>query len=315
MVGTMRLITERTSLPLPIVHAYDSTRNNSLGYAYVLLSFIEPVVQYRTKPDALTDPSHCHIFEHVANSMAQLRVLEFDRIGELEFTGPDRSYTIGPLREIKDGEVVYEIGPFSTALSYINELASLLIDKYTESPPCYAHYSLLRLLGLFLPNRRFDGPPFVLSPPNFDSQNVMVDLVTFAVTRCLDWDDVSVGPGEGGYACYPAWIHSYDWPPRSSVEKVSDSSSREEPPEMLQAHRDLYHAIYSDIDPIGAEATRHSHFYEAIVIGLSEPVLSSEIMVKLTGHVFDSKWAIMGELLFGMEEGKWLASRWWCALR
>ncbi|KAK0481308.1 hypothetical protein IW261DRAFT_1470155 [Armillaria novae-zelandiae] len=32
MVGTMRLITERTSLPLPIVHAYDSTRNNSLGF-------------------------------------------------------------------------------------------------------------------------------------------------------------------------------------------------------------------------------------------------------------------------------------------
>lgn len=162
MVGTMRLISEKTSLPLPIVHAYDSTQNNNLGYAYVLLSFIEgvPLSKIRTKPDALTDVYRRHIFQHVANSMAQLRVLEFDRIGELEFPGPDSSYTIGPLRKIEEGQVVHEIGLFPTALSYINEFASLLIDKYTESPPEYALYSLLRLLGLFLPDRRFDGPPF-----------------------------------------------------------------------------------------------------------------------------------------------------------
>lgn len=91
----------------------------------------------------LTDANRRHIFQHVAKSMAQLRVLEFDRIGELEFPGPDRSYTIGPLRRIKEGQVVREIGPFPTALSYINEFASLLIDKYSESPSYYAHYSCL----------------------------------------------------------------------------------------------------------------------------------------------------------------------------
>ncbi|KAK0481310.1 hypothetical protein IW261DRAFT_1470164 [Armillaria novae-zelandiae] len=333
MVGTMRLITERTSLPLPIVYAYDSTRNNSLGYAYVFLSFIEgvPLSSIWTKLDALTDANRRHIFEHVANSMAQLRVLEFDRIGELEFTGPEGSYTIGPLRKIEEGQIIREIGPFPTALSYINEVASLLAEKNNESPSAYAHYSLLRLLSLFLPNRRFDGPPFVLSPPDLDSQNVMVDPVTFDVTGFLDWDNVSVGPREGGYARYPAWITRdwdpliYDWPPRSSLEEVSDdeevgkpipggddyvenSSSREEPPEVLQAHRDLYHAIYSDIDPIGAEVTHRSHIFEAVVIALTQPELSAEIMSKLISHVFEDKWVGMGELLLGIEGGEWLAS-------
>lgn len=185
---------------------------------------------------------------------------------------------------------------------------------------------------LFLPDRRFDGPPFVLSPPDFDSQNVMVDPVTFDVTGFLDWDNVSVGPQEGGYARYPAWITRdwdpliYDWPLQSSLEEdyndeeagkpipdgddhVQNSSSRKEPPEVLQAHRDLYHAIYSDVDPIGAEAARHSHLYEAILIGISQPALSSQIMLKLTSHVFDNEWTSLGRLLFGMEEGDWLASR------
>ncbi|KAK0187401.1 hypothetical protein F5146DRAFT_1004316 [Armillaria mellea] len=217
-------------------------------------------------------------------------------------------YTIGPLCRIKEGQVVCEISPFPTTLSYINEFASLLIDK------C------------------FDGPPFVLLPPDFDSQNVMVDPVMFDATGFLGWDNMYVGPQEGRYACYPAWITRdwdplvYNWPLQSSLEEdyndeeagkpipdgddhVQNNSSCEEPPEVLQAHRDLYHTIYSDVDLISAEATRHSHLYEAILIGISQPALSSQIMLKLTSHIFDNKWTSLGRLLFGMEEGEWLASR------
>ncbi|KAK0444257.1 kinase-like domain-containing protein [Desarmillaria tabescens] len=336
MIGTMRLISDKTSLPLPIVHAYDSFPNNSLGYAYMFTSFIEGIrlSDIWTKPGALTDANRRHIFQQIANSMAQLCVLEFDSIGTLEFPGSDLSYTIGPLRKIEEGKVVHEIGPFPTALSYINELASSLADKNNERPSEYAHYSVLCLLSLFLPNPQFDGPPFVLSPPDFDSQNVMVDPQTFTVTGFLDWDNVFVGPREGGYARYPSWITRgwgpimYDWPPRSHTHKedsnrdqsvtgnampkddepVHNCSSREEPPEVLQAHRDLYYAIYSDIDPTGGEVTRRSHIFEAIVIALTDPALSAEIMSKLINHVFGDQWLGMGELLLGIEAGDWLAN-------
>ncbi len=193
MIGTMRLISDRTSLPLPVVYAYDSTPNNSLGYAYMFTSFIEGVrlSGIWTKPGALTDANRRHIFQQIANSMAQLRTLEFDRIGALDFSGPDLSYTIGPLRTIEEGKVVHEIGPFPTSLSYINELASSLLDTHGQSTSEYVHCCVLRLISLFLPNKRFDGPPFVLSHPDFDSQNVMVDPQTFTITGFIDWDDVS----------------------------------------------------------------------------------------------------------------------------
>ncbi|KAK0196127.1 hypothetical protein F5146DRAFT_997592 [Armillaria mellea] len=153
-----------------------------------------------------------------------------------------------------------------------------------------------------------------VQPPDFDSQNVMVDPVMFDVTGFLDWDNVDWDP------------LIYNWPPQSLLEEdyndeeagkpipdsddhVQNSSSHEGPPEVLKAHQDLYHAIYSDVDPIGAEATRHSHLYEAILIGILQLALSSQIMLKLTSHVFDNEWTILGRLLFGMEEGEWLASR------
>ncbi|KAK0444238.1 uncharacterized protein EV420DRAFT_1751871, partial [Desarmillaria tabescens] len=272
MIGTMRLISDMTSLPLPIVHAYDSSPNNSLGYAYMFTSFIEGIclIDIWTKPGALTDANRRHFFQQIANSMAQLHVLEF--------SGSDLSYTIGPLRKIEEGKVVHEIGPFPTALSYINELASSLADKHSEPPSEYAHYSVLRLLSLFLPNKRFDGPPFVLSPPDFDSQN--------------------------------SQTHEKDsnQPIPKSDEPVENSSSCEEPPEVLQSHRNLYLAIYSDIDPIGAEVTRNSYVFEAVVIALTHPELSAEILLKFIGHVFKKRWVGMGDLLLGIEAGDWLTS-------
>lgn len=335
MIGTMRLISDRTSLPLPVVYAYDSTSNNSLGYPYMFTSFIEGVSLSGiwTKPGALTDANRRHIFQQIANSMAQLRTLEFDRIGALDFSGPDLSYTIGPLRTIEEGKVVHEIGPFPTSLSYINELASALLDTHGQSTSEYVHCSVLRMISLFLPNKRFDGPPFVLSHPDFDSQNVMVDPQTFTITGFIDWDDVSVGPREGGYARYPSWITRdwdpvmYDWPPGSITheedsnhgqsmvgkpvpkddEPMQNGSSCEEAPEVLQAHRDLYYAIYADIDPTGAEVTCRSHIFEAVVIALEHRDLSVDIMLKLCSYLFGKEYMGMGGLLSGIETGDWFA--------
>ncbi|KAK0186531.1 hypothetical protein F5146DRAFT_1142905 [Armillaria mellea] len=233
-----------------------------------------------TKRGALTDANRRHIFRQIANSMAQL---EFDHIGPLEFCGHDLSYTIGNLRKINEGKVVHEIGPFATTLSYINEFASSLLDEQGQSPSEYAYYSVLQLISLFLPNQRFDGPRFVLSPPDFDSQNVMVDPHTFNVIRFVDWDDVS--------------------PVQKDDDLMQNGSSCEEPPQVLQAHRDLYYAIYANIDPIGAQVTCRSHIFEALVIALEHRDLSAEIMSKLCGYLFGKEYIGIGELLFVTEAG------------
>ncbi|KAK0186536.1 kinase-like domain-containing protein [Armillaria mellea] len=335
-VGTMRLISQKTSIPLPIIHAYDSGSNNSLGFPYMLTSFIEgvPLSSLWTKQGALNGENRRHIFQQIAEYMAQFRTLEFTQIGTLEFSGCDSSsYTIGPLREIKEGKVIYEIGPFSTTLSYMNELSSTLLAKPLNSSS-YSFSSVQRLISLFLPDKRFDGPPFVLSPPDFDSQNLMIDPHTFDVTGFMDWDDVYVGPREGGYARYPSWI-TRDWDPIMYDYEPSDSSASEtssddgeeedtaskeaeaarvarnlssckESPATLQAHRDLYLTIYTTVDPEGADITRYSHIFEAVHIALLQPEMSAGIIAKLIKYIFKKNWLAMGDLLLGIEQGEWM---------
>ncbi|KAK0475895.1 hypothetical protein IW261DRAFT_1609948 [Armillaria novae-zelandiae] len=111
MVGTMRLIWDKTYLPVPIVYAYDSTPNNISGYAYMFTGLIEGVhlSNIWTERDALTDVNCCRIFQEIASSMAQLHTLTLDHIGVLELSGPDLLYAIGPLRKINEGKVVHEI--------------------------------------------------------------------------------------------------------------------------------------------------------------------------------------------------------------
>ncbi|KAK0235183.1 hypothetical protein EDD85DRAFT_938439 [Armillaria nabsnona] len=285
MIGTMRLISDRTSLPLPVVYAYDSTSNNSLGYPYMFTSFIEGVSLSGiwTKPGALTDANRRHIFQQIANSMAQLRTLEFDRIGALDFSGPDLSYTIGPLRTIEEGKVVHEIGPFPTSLSYINELASALLDTHGQSTsePSLLPDSSIGMTCLSV-LEKVDMHVIPLGSLEIEIRLCMIGLQGQSLTKKILTMPV---PKDG--------------------EPRQNGSSCEEAPEVLQAHRDLYYAIYADIDPTGAEVTCRSHIFEAVVIALEHRDLSVNIMLKLCSYLFGKEYMGMGELLFGIEAGDW----------
>ena len=66
---------------------------------------------------------------------------------------------------------------------------------------------MLAVLQLFisaLTDITLDGPPFILSHPDFDSQNVLVDD-DGAITGIIDWDNVDVRPRQVA-AAYPMWL-------------------------------------------------------------------------------------------------------------
>ena len=64
---------------------------------------------------------------------------------------------------------------------------------------------MLAVLQLFLSaltDRTLDGPPFVLSHPDFGSQNVLVDD-DGTITGIIDWDNVDICPRQGAAAACP----------------------------------------------------------------------------------------------------------------
>lgn len=215
-IYTTRLIRERTTIPIPTIHAYDTSSNNELGTPYILMDFLEGVSLGLVWKDGnvVDDAARRHIFEQIAGYMSQLNALEFDKIGHLQYDEGSGECYVGPYRRLRyflksDASIVEESGPYTTTHAFLSHLAQTLINSPDHHKPIF---TLLRLFALSLPDSQYDGPPFVLSHPDFDSQNVLVDPKTLNITGFIDWDGVHVGPRLNGFARYPAWI-TRDWDP------------------------------------------------------------------------------------------------------
>jgi hypothetical protein len=223
------------------------------------------------------------------------------------------------LADISNGNTT-ETGPYTTVHAHpLGEIA-----RQTTSAPSLDHKIFLSLLRMFagaLPDTSLDGPPFVLSMPDFNYQNIFVD--NGEVTGLIDWDGIFAGPRQGGYARYPSWI-TRDWDPLmygyptvdepscdsesegdesesnkdestlaskdGTTKKDGEIPSREElqedSPSALQAFRAEYLAIFEQVDLASARYTRDSHVYEAVEIATFSPFCRGHILDKLTRYVF-----------------------------
>ncbi|KAG5633656.1 hypothetical protein DXG03_006833, partial [Asterophora parasitica] len=169
------------------------------------MEFVEGVLLIDIWKDEniVDDAARRLILEQLAGYMSQLKALEFDKIGILGFD-ESGTHTVGPFprveRAISPGnvQIAEECGPFTTTHAFLSHAAGWLINSC--APTHRAHFLLLRMLALSIPDPQYDGPPFVLSHPDFDSQNVLVDPKSFTITAFIDWDGVVVSPRLAGFA-------------------------------------------------------------------------------------------------------------------
>lgn len=83
-VATIRFISEKTTIPVPKIYAYDSSAHNELGYEWILMERV-PGVQYSELEDELSLDEKLDIARTVANWVHQMSRLRFGSIGSLYF--------------------------------------------------------------------------------------------------------------------------------------------------------------------------------------------------------------------------------------
>ncbi|KAJ7802798.1 hypothetical protein B0H14DRAFT_3488137 [Mycena olivaceomarginata] len=212
-------------------------------------------------PVWFTEEHRKTVFRSLVSAMSQLRALDpSDTFLGRHF---ERKYT--------------ETGPYTTVHAYLlGEIA-----RQTTSAPSLDHkisLSLLRMFAGALPDTSLDGPPFVLSMPDFNYQNIFVDD-NGEVTGLIDWDGIFAGPRQGDGEI-------------PSREELQDS------PSALQAFRAEYLAILSRlISPaLDIRATHTGHILDKLtryVFGKGENEKS--------GHTF-SAWSLKE----GIRVGDWV---------
>ncbi|KAM0209799.1 hypothetical protein ACHAPQ_002727 [Fusarium lateritium] len=313
-VATMRLIRQKTEAPVPEVYDWDPTNNNEIGAPFICMAFLPGETTSRVWFDLSNgkearEELRLNILTSLSNIMAQFSSISFDKIGSV-MTAEDGSLFLGPTfnwLEQDDGSI--QVSADRTYFSTMEYLAcNMHFRDLKENAWSRAESKVLETLIRHSPDLDSHSR-FVLCPPDFDSQNILVDEKG-NVTGIIDWDLCQTMPPHQGFASYPGWI-TRDWDPL--MYGWPHEQEYEDSPETLQRYREHYNKdIGKALSWEGDwRFTKNSHVAEAVWIAALRSMNRMEICRKFV-HValgFEGKFDAL-DVLDDIGEGLYSKEDW-----
>ncbi|KAF4338494.1 altered inheritance of mitochondria 9 mitochondrial [Fusarium beomiforme] len=268
-VTTMRFIREKTRAPVPEVYNWDPTINNEISAPFICMSFVpgETVssVWFNESIDTeAREQLRLNILTSLSVIMAKFSSLSFDKMGSIK-QAEDGTISIGPLYEWDENE---DGSLHAKAVrTYFSTDEYLACNMQTRTDDSVWDRAEAKMIEAILEHSSFlhSHSRFVLTPPDFDSQNILVDEEG-NVTGLIGWDHCQTEPPQLGYAAYPGWI-TKDWDPLMYGWPYEQDF--EDSPETLQRYREHYNkemckALSGHED---MSLTKDSHIAEAAFMG------------------------------------------------
>lgn len=196
-----------------------------------------------------------------------------------------------------------DVGPFT------DPAASMHCLPYRRTPPpdpfSEGIYKLLRLFLQWIPHDT-RKPPFVLTHPDLDIQNVIV-TADGTLAALIDWDGVAATPRCLGNNCLPSWL-TRDWDATICSEgREPDEAGepcRENSPEELARYRAMY------VDFIGAysseresqELAGRSLLIDKLQFAADDPICTHQIVEKVFKESLRARQTHLSNLTVGKEQ-------------
>ena len=288
-VATVRLLRQKTKFPVPEILAMDTFTANEIGAPYICMAFVPGKSVSKVWFDGTgavpLEQLRLNILKSVAQNMAQLSGLSFNKIGSIIGSEGEQA-AIGPCfdwKEIDDGSMgITTSGPFDSTFAYLQEHVVL---ESGDSVWGKAETRIMRVVQDCLASI-ITEPGFVLILPDFDSQNIMVDNHG-TVTGFIDLDLIQTIPRYVGFCRYPGWI-TRDWDPLMYAWPKIDS---EDSPETLERCRIYYNEeLGNALEYKGDwDLTKKSHILEAMWIASLNRMNRLEICRKLVHEALDGE--------------------------
>lgn len=262
---TMRFWKRETSIPIPTVHAYDTSLDNRLGCPYIVMDHIDSYATlyglwfgtYKNKERK--EEVRRKALKSLAELMVQLTSFEYQQSGSLAFNGhgnpkgtqPARLYDFTAIhKHLLNGtrsvnDPFHELGPFDDVPGFFFHLLGR--RQIRQDPWIQGRDMLLRLFIEWCSEGHLG---FGLAHPDFDLQNVLVNK-DGTVCGIIDWDGVAAVPRCMGCESYPKWL-TRDWDPFYHMVDdetgltCEDSGRPEQPAEELAYYRSLYSQYMGD---------------------------------------------------------------------
>lgn len=295
---TLRLIREKTNIPVPEVYAVDVTAENEIQMPFMCMSFLngQPLHQLwlkNTRRPHAQEQMRLKVLSSLAQVMAQFSLLTFEKYGSIS-EDEYGSIVLGPNYELGEGR---ENGMVPVIVSEQHESAyECVVSKYQksltldmpediESPYRDGKQKTMELLLRCLGKLDASFPGYVLCPPDFDSQNILVDDQG-NVTGLVDWDLIKTMPRYVGYTAYPKFL-TMDWDPLNRDWNLPKQFRFAESTAALARYRSHYgkeldQALHGQQD---CGLTQRSHIIGAIWFAANESLYCSDICMKFLSAV------------------------------
>jgi len=305
---TMRLLKSETTVPVPEVYSFNSSLDNAINCPFILMEFIVGISLSECWFDnmaskASLEQHRIKTLQDLARVMVQLNKFVYSEGGAPLFDKSGKPAGVGPLKQNDisamwnrpetddpfESAIHCEVGPFSDPKSFL----LCMLDR--RDPPTdpfdQGIHKLLRLFVDWIPSTAgADKSDFVLSHPDYDSQNVLVSS-DGKLCGLIDWDGVAIVPRYIGNERYPGWL-TRDWDPakydyRSEPDVDGYVGYHENSPKELAVYRSMYlefmEAYCTTED--GSKLTRNSIIIESLKNAADEPICTVEIVEKIYNEI------------------------------
>ena len=310
---TMRLIRERTTIPVPHVYHFDPSSNNGIGCPYILMDFLKGKPLWHGWFDEESSRSSVEQFrarsmQTIATAMVQLSQFTVDRGGSLRFDSDGRSVDVTASRvpdwlagsDVQQGLATPREGCLYCEKGPINDPAAsflFMLDRRGvregDGPLELGSHEIVRMFTEWTleqaENADDSSRKFVLAHPDFAFQNFLVED-DGTLCGIIDWDGVAAVPLCVGCLRYPDWLTSdwhpwYDFSPGIVGQKANS-------PEELATYRTMYAQFVeasstivcgsSRAGKLNADITRMSSIAGSLHVGAQDPELTN----KMIGIIF-----------------------------
>ena len=205
---TMKMIKNRTSIPIPAVHDFDDNLDNDIGCPFMMMDFIEGEPLYKVwfnkeQGPLKLDMIRARALQTLASAMVQLTKFKVTSGGALEFDKNGKPTGVGSAKIVdmvammeepyseENPDPLCEKGPSSDPLSFSMFTPDQYLSRYTASVQERGTLQMLRIcMEGVLKASHLDGKQFCLTHPDLDTQNI---IVKEDGTLCglIDWYVVS----------------------------------------------------------------------------------------------------------------------------
>ncbi|KAF2864856.1 hypothetical protein BDV95DRAFT_624282 [Massariosphaeria phaeospora] len=283
-VYTMKYISCNTNVPIPKIYGWDDSLDNAIGAPYTLMHAVLGMPAHYLwddkndlhNPSMKVDTARRNFLKNLANTMAELRHLAFDKIGALHFTqDPEEQDAIPPtvshyFSANSDG-TLSQIDAHSSSEEYFQAKKDAFGEALTKDKPdgtledfeygIQAFYDFVFQAYPFTPQDRAEPETFVLAHNDLDLQNIYVDSAGHIV-GIIDWDNTRTVPRCIGYAALPLFLRK-DW------EDPGYDFEEHLPTWTLDEYRGFYDECMCDATAFAdGKFTRKSKFYAAAAMAM-----------------------------------------------